>query len=162
MAIDIRAAHEDDLPVLVRLQSQVTQTSLETALPVFRRMAQYPHNKAYLAYHDGAAIGTFTLLVLDNMGHGGAPFAVVENVVVDAPARRTGVGRAMMEAALDIARAHGCYKLVLGSNLRLTEAHAFYESLGFTKQGYAFSIGLMPADRDDANCITALERLGER
>jgi len=36
----------------------------------------------------------------------------------------------------------GCYKLVLASNQRLKEAHAFYEALGFRIQGVAFSLDL--------------------
>jgi len=41
---------------------------------------------------------------------------------------------------MQIAKEKGCYKLTLSSNLRREAAHAFYESLGFTKHGYSFLI----------------------
>ena len=39
-----------------------------------------------------------------------------------------------------MAREAGCYKLVLSSNQKRARAHAFYESLGFQRHGFSFSI----------------------
>ena len=47
-----------------------------------------------------------------------------------------------MRYAMDQAREAGCYKLVLSSNMRRERAHAFYESLGFTKHGFSFRVDL--------------------
>jgi len=46
----------------------------------------------------------------------------------------------MMKGALDLAREQGCYKVVVSSNLKRTQAHAFYESLDFERHGYSFRI----------------------
>jgi len=48
----------------------------------------------------------------------------------------------MMAHAIDIARAHGCYKLALSSNVKRDAAHAFYDRLGFERHGYSFRIML--------------------
>ena len=45
---------------------------------------------------------------------------------------RSGVGRALMVEVDDIARAHGCERLVLTTTDANTGAQAFYESIGFT------------------------------
>jgi GNAT superfamily N-acetyltransferase len=79
---------------------------------------------------------------MDNLGHGGAPEGVVENVVVEGSRRGRGIGRAMMRFAMDRCADAGCYKMVLSSNLRREAAHRFYEDLGFTLHGLSFSVGL--------------------
>jgi ribosomal protein S18 acetylase RimI-like enzyme len=63
---------------------------------------------------------------------------LVENVVVAAAARRAGVGRELMRAALDLARRAGCYKVQLLSRADRAAAHAFYESAGFRPTAAGF------------------------
>jgi GNAT superfamily N-acetyltransferase len=140
--IKIRPATESDLPVLIRLLSQLTSITIENAEPVFRKMASYPSYHAYLAFIDDVAIGTFSLLMMDNLGHDSTPIAILENVVVDKAMRRSGIGQQMMKFAESTSKEYGCYKMLLASNMTLNDAHHFYESLGFTKQGYAFSLEL--------------------
>jgi GNAT superfamily N-acetyltransferase len=140
--IDLRPATEDDLKVVLALLSQSTTSSMDLAPAVFRRMQQYPNYKVYLSFVGDEPVGTFALMIMDNLGHMGAPVAIVENVVVDAGWRRRGIGRSMMSMAIDLSREAGAYKMILASNTRLDEAHQFYESLGFSRQGYAFSTAL--------------------
>jgi GNAT superfamily N-acetyltransferase len=140
--IEFRSATEADLPALTELQSQLTQSSLEVAIPIFRKMAQYPNYKIYLAFIEERLVGTFTLMIMDNLGHGGAPIAIIENVVIHFKLRRQGLGRHMMNFAVQKSRESGCYKMSLASNIKLSQAHQFYESLDFTKQGFVFSLDL--------------------
>ena len=53
----------------------------------------------------------------------------------------------MMQVAMEQCRAAGCYKLSLSTNLRRKEAHAFYESLGFQKHDYSYSVELYTQSR---------------
>ena len=103
-------------------------------------MAEYPDYAVYVAEEDGAVVGTFTLLLMDNLGHGGAPEGIVENVVVEASRRGRGIGAAMMRFAMTRCAESGCYKLALSSNLRREAAHRFYERLGFAQHGLSFSV----------------------
>jgi GNAT superfamily N-acetyltransferase len=59
------------------------------------------------------------------------PSAFVESLVVAAGARRRGVGRALMAAAEDWARAAGAGVVRLRSGATRVEAHAFYRALGY-------------------------------
>ena len=106
----------------------------------FARFASYPDYAVYLAEEDGVPVGTFALLVMDNLAHGGAPAGVVESVVVAEGRRGQGIGRAMMRFAMERCAAAGCYKLVLSSNVRREAAHRFYEDLGFVQHGLSFSV----------------------
>ena len=52
---------------------------------MLERFADYPDYTLYVAEQAGDVVGSFALLVMDNLGHLGAPSAIVEDVVV-APA----------------------------------------------------------------------------
>ena len=114
--------------------------SLDQAAVIPRRMATYPDHAVYVATGDDRVVGTFALLIMDNLAHLGAPSAVVEDVVVDERHRGRGIGRALMTFAIDHARARGCYKLALSSNTARPAAHAFYRALGFQQHGLSFAI----------------------
>ena len=84
--------------------------------------------------------GLMELLILPNLSHSALPWAMIEGLIVDKRFRRRGFGKMLVEYAIDRARKAGCYKLVLSSNKKRTEAHAFYRSLGFEDTGLAFRL----------------------
>jgi GNAT superfamily N-acetyltransferase len=59
------------------------------------------------------------------------PEAVVQALVVDLTVRNTGVGKIMMAAAEAWAEDRGFRSVALGSHVSRSDAHAFYESLGY-------------------------------
>jgi GNAT superfamily N-acetyltransferase len=141
----IREALEEDLPGVLALYAQPGlddgQTlSVEEARLHYRRFKQYPNYRLFVAELNGEIVGTFALLIMDNLAHLGAPSGVVEDVVVTLKHQSQGIGRRMMEVALENCRQSGCYKMALSSNLKREAAHAFYESLGFEKHGYSFRV----------------------
>jgi GNAT superfamily N-acetyltransferase len=60
-----------------------------------------------------------------------APDCWLEDVYVEEAARRSGIGRALGEAALDRARQRGCRRIQLDVNEANPRALALYEELGF-------------------------------
>jgi ribosomal protein S18 acetylase RimI-like enzyme len=64
----------------------------------------------------------------------GADDCWLEDLYVDESARGTGLGRALVEAAVERAAARGCRRMELDVNEQNTAAIAFYESLGFTTE----------------------------
>jgi GNAT superfamily N-acetyltransferase len=144
-ALALRAAARSDLPSVLRLYAQPdfddgVTLLLAHAERIFERMRSYPDYTLHVAEHGGTVVGSLALLIMDNLGHVGAPSAVVEDVVVDPAYQRRGVGRAMLAYAIDIARDRGCYKLALSSNAKRAHAHAFYEALGFRRHGFSFIV----------------------
>ena len=148
MDVQIRKAAESDLPAVLRLYAQPGMDNgrvltTDVAAKILRRMSAYPEYAVYVATADnGSVVGTFALLVMDNLAHMGAPSAVVEDVCVDERLRGQGIGRAMMHFAMEFARQRGCYKLALSSNVARESAHAFYRSLGFEQHGLSFHVPL--------------------
>ncbi len=140
-----RPANRADLPAILALYAHLGypgETPLDdaTAQATWDRISATPGYTIWLVEESGQVIATYSLVILANLGHRGRPSAVVENVVVEPDRRGGGLGRAMMAHASDMCRKAGCYKLALSSNRRRTEAHRFYESLGFERHGYSFVI----------------------
>lgn len=146
LPIIIKEATEADLSDVLYLYQQALEDKhvlpIHEAQSLFARMMSYPKYKVYMAVLDGQAVGTFALLIMDNLGHGGTPSGVVEDVAVLPDCQGKGIGKQMMEYALEKCREAGCYKMALSSNVRRGEAHAFYESLGFRQHGYSFLMEL--------------------
>lgn len=141
----IRAATADDLPDVLRLYAENEDSpedvlSLAEATAIWQRYREYPNYRLFVASVDREIAGTFALLIMDNLAHRGAKSGVVEDVIVATQFQKRGIGKQMMHFAIDQCAQFGCYKLSLSSNAKRTQAHAFYEALGFARHGYSFSV----------------------
>ncbi len=144
MEVKIKIATIQDLPNILNLYATVLDKgnilTLQDAEILFQKMQTYPNYKVYLAENEGEIVGTFALLIMDNLAHQGTPSGVVEDVAVRTDLQGKGIGKIMMEFALEKCREAGCYKMALSSNVKRNEAHTFYESLGFEKHGFSFRV----------------------
>ncbi len=142
--MNIRKATLTDLPAVLDLYAHVLDKGLVLSLPaaeaLWHKMQTYPNYHVFVAETETDILGTFALLIMDNLAHLGTPSGIVEDVAVRADSQGKGIGKAMMQFALDYCQQAGCYKMILSSNQRRHEAHAFYESLGFAKHGFSFQV----------------------
>lgn len=81
-----------------------------------------------IAHHDGKAVGTARMLLVDGVGKIGR-VAVLDEM------RGKGLGRDIMNAALDELRREGVVRAKLAAQ---THALGFYEALGFIVEGPEF------------------------
>ena len=89
-----------------------------------------PQNGFYIAEIAGQAAGwvhVYGVHLLESP----AFFAEIGGLVVDAEARRRGIGRALMAQAEIWAREHGYAEVRLRSGLHRIDAHEFYKSIGY-------------------------------
>lgn len=84
----------------------------------------------FLALDGGIALGTARTRPYER-----GRTAKIERVAVLRAARRRGVGRLLMLAALDHARASGCAEAALNAQ---TAVESFYQGLGFQRHGSEF------------------------
>lgn len=142
----ILEASKKHLPQILRLYAEVLDKgevlTADDAEIIFDKMLSYPNYKVYVVEIDNQAVGTFALLIMDNLAHLGTPSGIVEDVVVAENFQGHGIGKKMMMFAIEKCREFGCYKMVLSSNLKRVEAHQFYENLGFQKHGFSYRINL--------------------
>jgi GNAT superfamily N-acetyltransferase len=146
-AMIIRAAIRSDLGAILRLLRDLGDTThtqsahvrmSSAAVRAWTRMENDPDRTVLVSERRGQIIGTLDLLVVANLTHDAQPWAVVDNLVVDPDTRLQGIGRALMEDALDRAARAGCYKVELLSHESRQGAHAFYASLGFDNSAEGF------------------------
>lgn len=146
MNLTIRMATLEDLPTLIQLHSEMDEVPplpLEQAQQIFNKMSKVPDYQSYIALKNDEPVGTFSLLFVPTLMHRGfEKFALLDAVVVKAAYRSRGIGKVMIQEALKMSAAAGCYKVTLSSNLKRTRAHAFYQSLGFKQHGWSFSLEL--------------------
>ena len=146
--IEIRLAIDADLPHLVRLMAEMDDADVdprdEGAAAMIRAtmatMTRYPDFKIYVLLEAGLPVASFSLMIFCSPSHNGALQALLDAVVVQRDRRSAGLGAIMLEHAMHRAAAAGCYKLMLSSNIRRTNAHRFYEGFGFSQHGISFSI----------------------
>jgi|CryBogDrversion2_2_1035213.scaffolds.fasta_scaffold13448_2 GNAT superfamily N-acetyltransferase len=146
----IRQAQASDLQSILALYAQEDMDrgqvlSLSDAQIIFDQFKTYPNYRIFIAVDKEDAslvLGTFALLIMCNLAHQGTSSAIVEDVVVKNTHQGLGIGRSMMSHAMEMARQAQCYKLVLSSNHRRQDAHAFYRSLGFKEHGVSFHVNI--------------------
>lgn len=145
-SVVVRPASGSDLGALLSLYEELASSitgapgDRDRSEPLLAEIIADPKRELAVAVADGQLVGTADLLVVANLTHRGEPWAIVENVIVTSTARRVGVGRALMEHLIQLARAAGCYKLQLVSGKHRAEAHEFYRGMGLDAVAEGFKI----------------------
>lgn len=134
--MEIRELNEGDLESLVKLYEQldgIDETLTEEKVHAIWK-AEIEGNKDikyFGAVEDGKVVSTCWCIIVPNLTRCGSSFCFIENVVTDKDFRKQGLGRKVMEKAIEFARQKNCYKVILESASFRKEAHQFYKNLGF-------------------------------
>jgi GNAT superfamily N-acetyltransferase len=140
--VHFRIATRADVPAILAMLDDdeitrsrgypVSEEADAAAWRAFEEIDSDPRNELIVADDNGTVVGTCQLTFTPSLSAGGAQRMTIEAVRVGRELRGKGVGRAMMRWAIDRARERGCGVAQLTSDRRRTDAHRFYESLGFT------------------------------
>ena len=149
--IMIREARDEDVAAIVALFAADGigghgDTSDAEALPAYRaafaQICASPNDRLYVAELGGDIVGTFQTTLAPRMTGRGRPVFTIEAVQTRADKRGRGIGAAMMRFAIAAAHESGARLVQLSSNAARTDAHRFYERLGFAKTHVAFKMKL--------------------
>ncbi|MDZ8053802.1 MAG: GNAT family N-acetyltransferase [Aulosira sp. ZfuVER01] len=138
--IQIRLAEAKDAERIAILCEQLGYFA--TPQQIEQRLVQIQNNKSHVIYVATLAndyvIGwahahTCDLIMIPTQ-------ALLLGLVVDEDYRHAGIGRKLMQDIEDWAALVGCEEIILRSNIKRTEAHIFYEKIGYTntKQSITF------------------------
>ena len=133
----VRRATADDSDAVARLMHDFdTEFGEEIDEPeaLRRRYRQQLESGDVIVVLGGDGPDGFAQLRYRGQVYSDAPAAYLEELYVAPPNRGPGLGRALLEAALEEARAHGADHIGLGTSVDDTAARGLYESAGFTNR----------------------------
>jgi len=146
--LTIRQATADDLASLkalyLHLNPDDPAPDPAEAPRILEQLERYAGSAVLVGLCDGTPVTSCTLIVIPNLTRGGVPYALIENVVTHAQHRKRGFGKAVLEAALDRAWAHGCYKAMLLTGSTDPATHSFYKGVGFEQNKTGYQVRRLP------------------
>ena len=147
--LDIRPATEHDVPEIVAMLAddplgaqRESPDDLAPYLTALERLSGDPHQHVMVAVRQGRVVGTLQLTIVPGLSRRGSTRAIIEGVRIHADERGSGLGSRLIEWAIESSRAQGCQLVQLTSDATRTEAHRFYERLGFEATHVGFKLPL--------------------
>ena len=149
----VRKARFDELNALLELYKDLH--SADDPLPaqvivdkVWSDILSNPWQHVILAEQEGQLVSSCVLQVVPNLTRGARPYGLIENVVTRKDVRGRGLGSQVLEAALDLAWKHGCYKVMLLTGRKDPEVFRFYEKAGFKAGVKSGFVATAPGGRE--------------
>ncbi|MCX4907123.1 GNAT family N-acetyltransferase [Streptomyces sp. NBC_00878] len=147
--LEIRPAGADDVPAIVSMLAddplgaqRESPDDLSPYLTALERLSGDPNQHLVVAVREGRVVGTLQLTIIPGLSRKGATRSIIEGVRVHADERGSGLGTRFIEWAIDRSRSEGCQLVQLTSDVSRTDAHRFYERLGFTASHVGFKLQL--------------------
>ena len=151
-----RSAERADVPAVLGLlaDDEITRDRGFGVVPeqvdaavwaAFEAIDADPGNELIVAEADGEVIATCQLTFTPGLSRGGAWRMTIEAVRVRTDRRGGGLGRHLMTYAIERARDRGCRMVQLTTDKRRTDAHRFYERLGFVASHEGMKLKLQEA-----------------
>ncbi|WP_093800073.1 GNAT family N-acetyltransferase [Streptomyces sp. Wb2n-11] len=147
--LEIRPAAPGDLPSIVAMLAddplgarRESPDDLAPYTAALARLADDPNQHVVVAVREGRVVGTLQLTVIPGLSRRGSTRSVVEGVRIHADERGSGLGTQLIEWAIDESRRQNCQLVQLTSDATRTDAHRFYERLGFEASHVGFKMSI--------------------
>lgn len=149
IALTIREATAADIPAIVAMladdplgRKRESPDDLAPYREAFAAVETDPNQLLVVAEREGAVVGTVQLSLLPGLSRRGALRAQIEAVRVRGDQRGNRVGERLIRWAIDTARERGAVLVQLTSDASRTDAHRFYQRLGFEPTHVGFKLTL--------------------
>lgn len=135
----VRLIKEDELNFLLSLYAYLNLDDpvLEVDEALKKHWDEIISNPDYfylVAEEDGILVSTCNLTVIRNLTREARPYGLIENVVTHPDYRKRGYGTAVLKKAVEIARDHDCYKVMLLTSQKDDATLDFYQQAGFSQK----------------------------
>ncbi|MFF9059097.1 GNAT family N-acetyltransferase [Streptomyces sp. NPDC014882] len=147
--LEIRAAVAEDIPAIVGLLAddplgarREAPDDLAPYLRALERISADANQRLVVAVREGRVVGTLQLTIVPGLSRRGATRSIIEGVRVHADERGGGLGTRFIEWAIEESRREDCRLVQLTSDSTRTDAHRFYERLGFEASHLGFKLQL--------------------
>ena len=133
MTPEVRALTDGDTAAALDLYNVLTFGPATTDAEAFARVLSHPGTTVFGVEVGGVIKAMVTLHVLPNVTWNARPYGLIENVVTAEDSRGQGLGRLVLEAAINAAWAANAYKVMLLTGQK-RGAKGFYEAVGFSDE----------------------------
>ncbi|MEU6094230.1 GNAT family N-acetyltransferase [Streptomyces sp. NPDC047079] len=147
--LEIRRVVAEDVPAIVGMLAddplgaqRESPDDLTPYMAALDRVSSAPNQHLMVAVRDGSVIGTLQLTIIPGLSRKGTTRSIIEAVRIHADERGSGLGTQLIQWAIDESRRQGCALVQLTSDTSRTEAHRFYERLGFEASHVGFKLHL--------------------
>ncbi|MGC0402111.1 GNAT superfamily N-acetyltransferase [Streptomyces sp. SAI-126] len=147
--LGIRPATTDDISAIVGMLAddplgaqRESPDDLDPYLAALERLSHDPNQHLVVATREDRVVGTLQLTIVPGLSRRGATRSIIEGVRIHADERGSGLGSRLIEWAIEESRRQSCQLVQLTSDNTRTDAHRFYERLGFTASHVGFKLAL--------------------
>jgi GNAT superfamily N-acetyltransferase len=130
-----RTAKKKDLKCILELYKQLNENEemirQNEAESIWALIRKNKFIKYFIAEENSKIISTCYIAIIPNLTRHGKSIGFIEKVITDKNYRKQGIGKRVIEQAIEYAKKCNCYKVLLQSNNKRKEAHLFYKSIGF-------------------------------
>ncbi len=151
--VTFRRATEADIPAIVAMLAddplgakRETPEDLAPYRSAFAAIDADPNHVLVVADRAGEVIGTGQLVMMPSLSHRGMWRAEIEAVRIRSDQRGGGLGTALIQWCIEAARERGGGMVQLTSHSSRTDAHRFYQRLGFAQSHTGFKLHLRPEE----------------
>ncbi|WP_434592330.1 GNAT family N-acetyltransferase [Streptomyces sp. A5-4] len=155
--LEIRAAAPEDIAAIVAMLAddalgarRESPDDLTPYTAAYERLAADPNQHLVVAVRVGTdtaagaekVVGTLQLTIVPGLSRRGSTRSIIEGVRIHADERGSGLGTRLIEWAIDESRRQNCQLVQLTTDATRTDAHRFYERLGFEPSHVGFKMSI--------------------
>ena len=137
--LTIRTAEANDAAAIAQLMCELRYETTKSEMQIrLERIAADERCRTFVAVCDGKVCGMIGTLTYPSIEHNDPSGRIVALVILSTM-RRRGIGRALIATAEKDFAQRGVRRVALNTRLAREDAHKFYESLGYERNGFRFT-----------------------
>jgi GNAT superfamily N-acetyltransferase len=132
--IEYSIAKKEHLPMILELYKQlIPEENPIDIIEANKIWGKIENNeiKYFIAMDGNKIVSSCYLAIIPNLTRTGKSNGFIENVITDEKYRKRGIGKKVIEMAIEYGKQNNCYKIILQSSYKRKENHIFYEKCGF-------------------------------
>ncbi|HEY4639085.1 MAG TPA: GNAT family N-acetyltransferase [Candidatus Udaeobacter sp.] len=134
----IRGAEINDAAALAQLMCELGYETTKSEMQMrLERIATDERCRTFVAVCDAKMCGMIGTLTYPSIEHNDLSGRILA-LVINSTMRRRGIGRALLTFAEEDFAQRGITRVALNTRLAREDAHKFYESLGYERNGWRF------------------------
>ncbi len=137
--MNIRAFEANDIEQVVNILQGLSkfEPDFKNYEAIAKSFIEKSNIHALVALFDGVIVGYGSIIIEEKVRGGKAGH--IEDIVSHADYRQKGIGKKIVDSLIQIAKSHGCYKVLLQSQKHNIN---FYKKSGFEESGISMQIFL--------------------